>query len=131
MPVSPEESVVRAIPTEKYDGHRIAPSLFAGSNASVSRLAITPLADQWDLLRRQVERPPERLLALLGEINVGLLQRVGTEYAVRPTHLTVEPDPLPGFASHAVIPQAISRGLATEIVRHLIRHAPLGWPGSP
>ena len=131
MPVPPEESIVRAIPTEKYDGERVSPSLFEGSNTSVSRLAIVPLEDQWELLRRHVERPPQRLLALLGEINVGALGRVGRAYVPRPTALTVEPDPLPGFLSHAVIPQKIARGLATEIVRHLIQHQPSGRLGCP
>lgn len=124
MPVAAEENIVRAVPTEKYDGERISPSLFEGSNTSVSRLAILPLADQWALLRRQIEKPSQRRLELLGEINVGTLTQLGRTYVPQPTALTVEPDPQPGFASHAVIPQRISRGLATQIVRHLIRHQP-------
>ena len=131
MPVPPEENVVRAVPTEKCDGDRISPSLFEGSNTSVSRLAIVPLADQWELLRRHVEKPPRRKLELLGEINVGVLAQTGASYAPRPTRLTFEPDPLADYPSHAVIPQKISRGLATQIVGHLKRHLPPGLVGHP
>ncbi|OGV81068.1 MAG: hypothetical protein A3K19_17400 [Lentisphaerae bacterium RIFOXYB12_FULL_65_16] len=123
MPVPNAENIVRAVTTEKYDGERISPSLFEGRDASVSRLAVVPLEDQWELLRRHVEKPPQRLLALLGEINVGTLARIGLNYAPQPTVLTVEAAPLPEFPSHGVIPQKITRGLATQIVRNLTRHA--------
>jgi hypothetical protein len=62
-------------------------------------------------------------LALIGEINVGSLQRIGREYAI-PVDLTVEPKPEDWNPAHAEIPQKISRGLATDIVRGLKLHPP-------
>ena len=41
MPVAPNEDIVRAILTEKWDGQRASPSLFKGENVSVSRLALS------------------------------------------------------------------------------------------
>ena len=69
MPVAAEEDIVRAICTDKWDGTRLAPSLFTGENTSVSRLAITQLREHWDMFRRYIEKPPERRLELIGEIN--------------------------------------------------------------
>jgi hypothetical protein len=121
MPVGSEENIVRAICTDKWDGEHISPSLFKGQNISVSRLALIPLGDHWDLFRNHVQKPPERLLALIGEINVGELHRVGKQHEL-PAEITVEPDPLDWNHAHAVIPQKISRGLATRIVRALKIH---------
>ena len=125
MPIAPEEDVVRAICTDKWDGQRLAPSLFTGENTSVSRLSVVPLAEHWDMFRQHVQRPPERLLALIGEINVGHLQGIGRTYR-QPANLTVEPDPLEWNPGHAVIPQNITRGLATQIIRALELHEPAG-----
>ena len=123
MPVAANEDIVRAIFTDKWDGVRIAPSLFKGQNMSVSRLAIIPLADHWDMFRNHLERPPERRLELIGEISVGHLQLLGRSHNPR-INLTVEAKPEPWNPAHAEIPQRISRGLATKIVAALKRHYP-------
>ena len=73
MRIPRHEDVVRAICSDKWDGQRLAPSLFKGQNISVSRLAVAPLIDHWDLFRRFVEKPPERTLKRMGQINVGKL----------------------------------------------------------
>lgn len=124
MPVDPSEDFARAICSDKWDEEtgELSPSLFKGENISVSRLALCPLDQTWNLFRRQVEKPPERTLRRIGTMNTGLLREIGNAYKENPVRLTVEPDPLPGFASHAVIPQKISRGLANAIVRKLVVH---------
>jgi len=124
MPVAPVEDIVRAICTDKWDGQRLSPSLFKGKSTFVGRLAITSLAARWDVFRMFVEKPPERILELIGEINVGTLQEIGRSHQEAPLELTVEPDPLDGFPSHAVIPQNISRGLANRILAALIIQRP-------
>ena len=121
MPVGPQENIARAICTDKWDGHRAAPSLFKGENTSVSRLALIPLAEHWDLFRKHVERPPERHLERIGEINICTLQQIGRDYQ-NPVELTVEPKPEDWNPAHAEIPQKITRGLSTEIVRGLTMH---------
>ncbi len=125
MPVGPEEDIVRAICTDKWDGERLSPSLFVGEGTSVSRLALIPLADHWDLFRSYVEQPPERRLELIGEINVGRLQEIGRTYAT-PAELTVEPKPEDWNRAHAEIPQRITRGLANKILPELKLHRPPG-----
>ena len=77
MPIAADEDIARGIFTDKWDGTRVAPSLFTGENVSVSRLAVIPLADHWDMFRKHLEKPPERRLELIGEINVGHLERLG------------------------------------------------------
>ena len=123
MPVGPEENIARAICTDKWDGQRASPSLFKGEETSVSRLTLIPLADHWDLFRKHLERPPERRLERIGQINVGELQRIGRDYQT-PVELTVEPKPEDWNPAHAEIPQKINRGLATEIVHALAIHTP-------
>ena len=123
MPVSPNENVVRAILTDKWDGQRASPSLFKGQDVSVSRLAIIPLPDLWDIFRDRLENPPERRLERIGEINVGQLQQIGRNYKT-PTELTVEPKPEDWNRAHAEIPQKITRGLANKIVDALKIHSP-------
>ena len=124
MPAVPsDEDIVRAICTDKWDGTRISPSLFTGENTSVSRLKIIPLADHWSMFRMHLEKPPERRLELLGEINVGRLQGLGRDYQ-QPIELTVEPKPEDWNPAHAEIPQKITRGLANQIVQALKRHFP-------
>jgi hypothetical protein len=68
MPLPPDEDIVRAVCTDKWDGERLSPSLFVGERISVSRLAVIPLADHWDLFREYVQQPPERLLGLIARI---------------------------------------------------------------
>jgi len=123
MPIAADEDIVRAIFTEKWYGERIAPSLFTGENVSVSRLAVVPLAEHWDMFRTHLEKPPERRLEVIGEINAGRLQELGRHYQ-RPIELTVEPKPKDWNPAHAEIPQRITRGLATKIVDALKRHYP-------
>ncbi len=123
MPVGPQEDIARAICTDKWDGERLSPSLFVGEGTSVSRLALIPLADHWDLFRRYVEQPPERRLEMIGEINVGRLQELGRNYAT-PIELTVEPKPEDWNPAHAEIPQRITRGLANKILPELKLHRP-------
>jgi hypothetical protein len=123
MPVAPNEDVVRAILTDKWDGERISPSLFRGQSISVSRLAVIPLADHWDMFRMRLESPPERRLERIGEINVGHLQQIGRDYTDA-IELTVEPNPEDWNQAHAEIPQKITKGLARKIVSALKLHNP-------
>lgn len=126
MPVDASENIARAICADKFDPEtgEFSASLFKGANTSVSRLAITPLQETWELFRQRVERPPMRTLEYIGEINVGKLQEVGRSFAAKPTELTVEPAPLEGYPSHAEIPQTITRGLANQILKRLTLHKP-------
>jgi hypothetical protein len=121
MPIAADEDIVRAIFTDKWDGTRIAPSLFTGANVSVSRLAVIPLSEHWDMFRKHLERPPERRLERIGEVNVGRLQRIGLGYK-KPIDLTVEAKPKDWNPAHAEIPQRITRGLANQIVNTLKLH---------
>ncbi len=123
MSVDPSEDIVRAVCTDKWDGDRLSPSLFVGENISVSRLAVVPLSEHWDLFRQYVEKPPERRLELIAEINVGQLQELGRTH--KPSiHLTVEPRPEAWNPAHAEIPQNIRRGLANRIRPMLKLHHP-------
>src|SRR5437879_145295 len=121
MPLARTEDIVRAVCTDKWDGERLSPSLFAGEGTSVSRLAIIPLADHWDLFRRYVEQPPERRLELIGEINVGRLAEIGRSHD-SPVELSVEAKPEDWNPAHAEIPQRITRGLANRILPALKLH---------
>ena len=123
MPLPPEEDIVRAVCTDKWDGDRLSPSIFVGQNISVSRLAVVPLADHWDLFRQYVESPPERLLKLIAEINVGHLQEIGRSRNPA-VQLTVEPKPEKWNPAHAEIPQNITRGLANKLLPELRLHHP-------
>jgi hypothetical protein len=125
MPVAPNEDVVRAILTDKWDAQakRVSPSLFRGQNISVSRLAIIPLVDHWDMFRMRLENPPERRLERIGEIEVGHLQQIGRDYADQ-IELTVEPKPEDWNRAHAEIPQKVTKGLSRKIVNALKIHTP-------
>jgi hypothetical protein len=125
MPIAPNEDIVRAILTDKWDGQRVSPSLFRGQNISVSRLSVFPLADHWDIFRARLENPPERRLERIGEINVGQLQQIGRDYE-DPIELTVEPKPEDWNQAHAEIPEKITKGLSRRIVNALTLHSPLG-----
>jgi hypothetical protein len=123
MSLSDEEEIVRAIFTEKWDGERIAPSAFTGPDTSVSRLAIMPLDEHWEVFRRCVERPPERLLERIAQIAVGRLRDLGRTH--RPSaDITVEADPLDWNPAHAIIPGKRSRGLANRIRDAVAIHKP-------
>jgi hypothetical protein len=123
MPLASTEDIVRAVCTDKWDGERLSPSLFVGERISVSRLALIPLADHWELFRQHVQKPPQRRLKLIAEIKVGRLQEIGrTENPA--AALTVEPRPKEWNPAHAEIPQWITRGLANKILRELKLHEP-------
>lgn len=123
MPIAADEDIVRAICTDKLEDGIPSPSLFKGRGTSVSRLAVIPLEEHWAMFEGKVARPPERLLALIGEINVGDLQALGRTHP-QPVELTVEPKPEPWNPAHAEIPQNITRGLANRIIRALKLHQP-------
>jgi hypothetical protein len=125
MPVNPSEDILRAVCTNQWDAatQRLSPSLFKGENTSVSRLTITSLEDHWEVFRLTVERPPDRRLELITQINVGALQKIGQKYQT-PTNLTVEPKPERNNPAHAEIPQTITKGLSRVIVSALTRHFP-------
>ena len=123
MPIAADENIVRAICTDKWDGTRVARSLFKGRNISVSRLALIPLSEHWDMFRKRLEKPPERRLELIGEINVGNLQEIGRSYQ-QPIELMVESKPEDWNPAHAEIPQRITPGLANNIVNALKLHHP-------
>ena len=125
MSLAPNEDILRAVCTDKWDGERLSPSLFVGEHTSVSRLTLIPLADHWDLFRQYVEKPPERRLELIAEINVGRLQDIGRAHKPA-VELTVEPKPEEWNPAHAEIPQKITRGLANRILPELKRHFPPG-----
>ena len=123
MPLAQTEDIVRAVCTNKWDGERLSPSIFVGENISVSRLAVVPLADHWELFRQYVQKPPERWLELIAEINVGRLQNIGRSQNPA-VPLTVEPKPVDWNPAHAEIPQKITRGLASKILPELTLHHP-------
>jgi len=122
MPVPPDENILRAICTDKIDGDDISPSLFKGSRTSVSLPSVIPLEDHWAIFRRGVQKPPERLLEMIGEINIGDLQQIGRGFEPKPTEITVEPAPEDWNPAHAEIPEIISRGLANKIIKALTLH---------
>lgn len=124
MPIEPTEDIAKAVCLDKFDPltGQVSASLFKDKGCSVSRLAICPLEETWELFRQRVEKPPLRSLQRIGVINVGKLQEIGNAYEKNPTSLTVEAVPLEGYPSHAEIPQKITRGLSNEIVRNLLIH---------
>jgi hypothetical protein len=123
MRLESREQVLRAICSDKYDAAsgRVSPSLFRGSNTSISRLAIFPLAKQWRVLAATVQKLPGRRLERLGEIGVGRLEELGREHQT-PVSLSVIADPVPANAAHGIIPENISGGLSNTIIRNLSYH---------
>lgn len=121
MPIASTENIVRAVCSDKWDGERLSPSLFIGSGTSVSRLALIPLEEHWGMFRRHVEKPPDRKLEIIGEINVGALQELGRTHTPA-VALTVEPMPEDWNPAHAEIVEKISRGLANRILPELTLH---------
>ena len=128
MRLPPEEQIVRAICSDKFDRNsgRVSPSLFKGPNTSVSRLAVIPLAMQWRKLAATVQKLPGRRLERLGEIGVDRLTEIGRNYVANgkpmPVGLSVIADPLPTNEAHAIVPENISSGLGITIVRKLTYH---------
>jgi hypothetical protein len=122
MPIDASEDIAKAVCSDKFDAAtgEVSASLFKGSGYSVSRLPLCRLEDTWDMFRHRVEKPPQRTLERIGVINVGRLEQVGRDFKDNPTPLTVEAVPLEGYLSHAEIPEKISPGLSSEIVKNLI-----------
>ncbi len=123
-----EEQVVRAVCSDKFDraSGRVSPSLFKGPNTSVSRLTIIPLTLQWRKLAATVQKLPGRRLERLGEIGVGQLEDLGLTYAANgtpmPVALSVVTAALPTNEAHALIPENITAGLGSAIVRAVAYH---------
>lgn len=112
---------MRAVCTDKYDKAkgRISPSLMMGPDTSVSRLQLIPLADHWELFRSHVQKPPERMLELLGVMGVGDLQALGSAYDTK-HDIVVEVAPDTRWnppEAHAEIKGTLTRGLANKVVQ--------------
>lgn len=119
----PEEDVARAITSAHWDANknRFSSDLFKGEGTSVSRLAISGLGELFRIFHLQLNKPPDRVVIGVGEINVGQLQGLGRNHT-QPIELTVVPKPTPENLAHAEIPQKISRGLAFKIIEALTIH---------
>ena len=110
------EEIVRAICSDKFDGERASPSAFTGDNVSVSRLAILPIQDLWQILAEEAANPPERILMCLGKTTVGDVLAVGAESVPRCT-LNVHADPTDTNPAHAEIRPKITRGQANRLLK--------------
>ena len=122
---APEEDIARAICSAHYDEtkDRIYSGLFKGPDTSVGRLSISPLQELIGIFRREVAEP-KNPLRMVGQINVGLLQKLGREHKDNrmqpiPVEIVVVAKPEPEYLAHAEIPQKIPRGLARKIVSKL------------
>lgn len=67
---------------------------------------------------------------MIGQINVSRSQQLGRDYSP-PADLTVEPDPVDLNPAHALIPQKITRGLATHLISALMLHREPNRRGGP
>ena len=123
LPEMSREDIVRAVCSDKWDGVRLSPSLFVGAGTSVSRLALASLEKHWNMFSHHVQKPPERRLEIIAEINVSKLQSLGLAQNP-PVTVTVEPKPEDWNPAHAEIPQKITRGLANKILPELKLHFP-------
>lgn len=114
----PEEEVLRAIRRADWDKrkNRYSSSLFKGCDISISRLAILSYNEIVKIFRADFDDRPTGPLEATGQISVGELQKIGTNYKANPTNLTVVPKPLKDNCAHAEIPQNISKGLAKQII---------------
>jgi len=76
------EQVVRAVCSEHYDREsgRVSPSLYEGTETSLSRLTIIPLAGQWAKLAATVQKLPGRRLEKIGELGVAQIEDAGRNY---------------------------------------------------
>jgi hypothetical protein len=130
MRLSRDEQVVRAVCTEHYDrdSGRVSPSLYEGTNVSLSRLVIIPLVAQWTKLAATVQKLPGRRLEKIGEVGVGQMEDTGMNYTqngrATPIELTVEDDPTPQNPAHAFIPGKITKGLSRALRNVTTIHDP-------
>jgi len=128
------EQVVRAVCSEHYDREsgRVSPSLYEGTETSLSRLTIIPLAGQWAKLAATVQKLPGRRLEKIGELGVAQIEDAGRNYTqngkATPMPLTVVDDPTPQNRAHAIIPGKITKGLS-RVLRDttLLRDPPAGF----
>src|SRR5205814_3259105 len=89
--------------------NRYSSSLFKGRDISISRLAILSYNEIVKIFRTDFDENPTGPLEATGQINVGELQKIGTNYKANPTNLTVVSKPLKDNCAHAEIPQNISK----------------------
>jgi hypothetical protein len=99
-------------------------SVFTGGDVSVSRPKLLPLERHWDLFRRYVAKPPQRILKFFLEINVGHLRELGRDHATGPTEIHVREDPLDWNPAHTLIVEDLPRSLAKKAIRNSITHYP-------
>ncbi len=124
------EQVVRAVCSEHYDREtgRVSPSLYEGTETSLSRLKIIPLSAQWVKLAATVQRLPGRRLEKIGELGVGQIEDIGRNYLqngkATPIPLTVVDDPTPQNEAHAIVPQKITKGLSRVLKEGTQWHEP-------
>lgn len=123
----PDENIVRAILSSHWDPkhERFSSDLFRGPGISVSRLVILCLEKLFAIFHNELDKPnlsPPNIVEWAGEINVGLLQKVGLEHKPNPTNITVIPKPTEPNPAHAEIPQKLSKGLAKSIIKALKIH---------
>lgn len=133
--VGDEEELVRAVCSP--DGcdpevGRISSQLMSGKNTSVSRSALVPLTDHWELFRKCVEKPPARKLEMIATITVSDLKKIAEthskEYKVKPPRVikvVVSPnDCWSPREGHAEIEGKLSQGLANAIIKQLQYYKP-------
>ncbi len=123
--VPDQENILRGVFSNECDEQRGRfSSVFTGGNVSVSRPKLIPLEQHWDLFRRHVAKPPQRVLMFFLEINVGHLRGLGRDHTDRPIQIHVREDPLSWNPAHALIIEDLPRGLAKKAIRDSIRHEP-------
>ena len=114
MRLEGSEEIVRAICSDKYDGDRISPSAFTGANVSVSRLSIIGLEDQWEVLKKSVQKPPQRMLKLLAQCSVATVEEVG-KVSNPPAELRVDAAAEVENPAHAEIRPQVTRGQGNRL----------------
>jgi len=118
MAVAAEEDVVRAFARTNGMERGPRPAFSPGRTSQSAGLQSFRFPNIGTCFRNHLEKPPERRLERIGEINVGRLQRIGRDYK-KSIDLTVEAKPEDWNLAHAEIPQRITRGLANQIVNAL------------
>lgn len=122
----PEEDIVRAILESDWDEAKgeYHSDLFRGENTSVSRLKILPLAKIVAIFRSDFDEHRDGPVLGTGEINVGLLRRMGRDYcdgkgkSLRQP-VTVVERPTEKNPAHAEVKERFSRGFARQVIRAL------------
>ena len=129
--VGDEEELVRAVCSPDgcdQEVNRITSLLMAGTNTSVSRTALVPLTDHWELFRRCVEKPPARKLEMIATITVSELKTIAEvhskEYKVKPPRVikvVVSPnDCWTPPEGHAEIEGKLRQSLANAIIKRML-----------